>query len=1002
MIEAAPFAPGAPKVWTIPAGEPFLQRLAETLADVAGLRKNPAALSDDLIYVPNRRSARALTIALYQAGNGVPILPPDIRALGDLETDEPPSGAEEALTDLGPALSPSRRLGALAKLVSEFYKARGDVLPLKSALAAARELTRLLDQAALAGGVDWDLLPTLVEESDLAVHWQESVDFLSILTTSWPEWLAENGASEPYERRWRVAEAISASLAVNPPKGQFVVAGSTGATSASQLLMKTAQALEGGLVVLPGLDLNVPSDTWNAIAGESDHPQHSLAGTLDALDVVPGDVPIWPGADNQRLDSRRRLVHESLAPATKTADWLTRLETLSGDRSPSDFVDDALKGLSIIEATDEAEEALLCALMLREALEQDRQTAALVTPDPAIARHVSTILKRWDVSVAPSAGVPLGRTPAGSLLLLTLKWLEDTGDPVSLLALLKHELAAFDSHTVSALERYYLRGARRWDDVHDLAERVETLTEIKNKSRHTAVPDDVARTSSTLLKRISSLAGLISPETGFADLGVLLRELTASETAAWSGADGAGAARTLDAAMEISSFFDGLDRPSLYDLVESLAGSETVQTGDQDHPRISIWGPLEARLQYADRMVLAGLNEGVWPATPSADGFLPRRFRSSLGLDPPEALLGLAAHDFAGLAAMPDVTLVYSSRREDAPTVASRWLLRLKTLVKGALADGTSEALSPSLVRNPRGWASALSDLSQTSDPRAAMPRPTPPVSARPSKLSVTRINTLQRDPYSIYSEYVLGLNKLRPLGEPVDASARGTAIHLALETFGELSVNQQHHQRLCDLVEDNLKRAGQPDHIRASERASLQAAMADFLRWWEARRDRVVNASAEARGRMCIDIAGEAFTLTGVADRIETFVDGTLSVIDFKTGGMPSKKAVNSGFEQQLPLLARMVMSGHFEALAPAQVSEIRYVGVKRQLEERIIAGGPEEVSALADTSADILKRLIEAYSNPSAPYLSIPRVQLKSDYEGDYDRLARRAEWAGELGDG
>ena len=223
-------APDSAKLWTIPPGEDFLGTLAKTLASETGLLSNPAALSNALIYVPNRRSARVLALKLFEQGGGKPILPPDIRALGDLETDEPPTGTEEAIAGLGPALSPGRRLGALASMVMTYYESRGLPLPPRSAVSAAQELSRLLDQAALSGEVNWSRLPDLVEDTDLAHHWRQSTEFLRIITEYWPAWLTENGASDPFARRLAVAEAIAGHWQRVPPKGLVIIGGSTGAT----------------------------------------------------------------------------------------------------------------------------------------------------------------------------------------------------------------------------------------------------------------------------------------------------------------------------------------------------------------------------------------------------------------------------------------------------------------------------------------------------------------------------------------------------------------------------------------------------------------------------------------------------------------------------------------------------------------------------------------------------------------------------------------------------
>ena len=251
------FAAGAPRIYSVPPGASFLIRLVETLVRELKARDNPAALADALIYVPNRRSARELARAFHEAIGKPAFLPPEIRALGDLESLEPPVGTEEAIAGLGPALSPAKRLGELANLVMAFYDNTGQRPPPRAALSAARELAALLDQASLSGDVNWDLLPKLVENSELSAHWEQSVKFLRIVTDEWPNYLSEIGAMDPFARRLAVAEALAAHWTRHPPGAPVVIAGSTGATPASRELMKAVLRLPKGLVVLPGLDRDI-------------------------------------------------------------------------------------------------------------------------------------------------------------------------------------------------------------------------------------------------------------------------------------------------------------------------------------------------------------------------------------------------------------------------------------------------------------------------------------------------------------------------------------------------------------------------------------------------------------------------------------------------------------------------------------------------------------------------------------------------------------------------
>ena len=70
----------------------------------------------------------------------------------------------------------------------------------------------------------------------------------------------------------------------------------------------------------------------------------------------------------------------------------------------------ALAGFAMIEAANAEEEALAIAVALREALETPGKTAALVTPDRALARRVVAALARWQVAVDDSGGDALADT----------------------------------------------------------------------------------------------------------------------------------------------------------------------------------------------------------------------------------------------------------------------------------------------------------------------------------------------------------------------------------------------------------------------------------------------------------------------------------------------------------------------------------------------------------------------------------------------------------------
>jgi len=983
MIAAADLlGPDAPRLMTIPAGVPFLKALARGLAAASDLANRPDALQDAIIYVPNRRSARTLALELLRAaGEGAALLPPSIRALGDMESDEAPHGAEEAVAGLGPPLKEARRTGTLMRLVLTFFEQTGERIPLPSALAAAEALGRLLDQAALAGLEDWSGLETLVTDRALARHWEHSARFLAIIAEHWPQWLAEEGALDPLDRRTRIAEALAGHWLAHPPAGPLVIAGSTGSTPASLALMRAALALPQGRVILPGLDRDASHADWQAIAATANHHQSALAATLASLGTAPADVPVWPVSDGDR-PARRRLVQEALAPAELTGDWRARIDALAGDDAAADSVAAALAGLTLIEAEDEAHEAQLCALLMRASLEQPEGHTALVTPDTALTRRVSSLMQRWSVDLEPSAGRPLWRTPQGLALDELLAWWCNPDDPVHLAALVKSPLLGIDPPSAEALERNVLRGPKRWETLAGLARHCRPgglgLALVDRLGVALAATDGPARRSG--LDWSAALAGLV-------------HTLGATGTL-WAGEAGAMAARLIDDTASLLEAFPDQTLEDFVRMVRARGDGVIVPPSGAGHPRLSIWGPLEARLQAADHLILAGLNEDVWPRRLEADPFLPAHFKQALGLPDPEERMGLMAHDFAGLACAPKVTCLYAARRGDAPAVASRWIWRLKTLVKGA---GAEAAVAPRPGEDPRPWAEALwrvpGSLVRPSD--FACPQPRPPVEARPGRLSVTRIDWLQRDPYAIYAEAVLRLRPLDPLAKPVGPAERGTAIHRALELVGRGDIPAE-PDALTGAIERELRAAGLSPADLAASRAVTRRTAAWCLDWLAARAPGLGGVHVEARGALALEIAGAPFTLSATADRIERHAGG-LAILDFKTGAPPSERQIAAGLAQQMPLQALIAAAGGFEDVPAATVEELVYLAFKAKPAVQLVGGDPAELAAAAEAG---LVRLVGAYRRQEQPYRSAPRVQFVGHDYG-YNRLARRAEWEMETSD-
>lgn len=467
----------------------------------------------------------------------------------------------------------------------------------------------------------------------------------------------------------------------------------------------------------------------------------------------------------------------------------------------------------------------------------------------------------------------------------------------------------------------------------------------------------------------------------------------------WAGHGGEAMARLLGALVREGDALPAVTPRQFADLLQRLMEGETVRSGGATHPRLRILGAIEARLVRADRLIVAGLEEGVWPGGAPTDPFLSRPMREALGLPPPERRVGLAAHDFAQASCAPEVILLHAERREGAPSVKSRWLWRLETLAKGAgvAIPGHTEVLD---------WARAL-DAPDAYQP-VSRPAPVPPVAHRPRIMAVTRVESLTRDPYAVWARDILRLYPMDRPDEQADARARGTAIHAAFERFAETfpaDLPPDAAKQFAAFYLDALEAAGLPHEAMARESALAKEA-AEWVAELERDRRDGRRIFVELKGERTILAPAGPFTVNARADRIEVTAEGYGHILDYKTGKAPSKKEVQTGFSPQLTLTAAILEAGGFAELGPVKPGDLTYLEVTG----RKPAGKVETRAAAGDESAEAAARALEGlhtliarFDDPDQPYLSRVAPQFVKARVSDYDHLARVFEWStsGEEGD-
>ncbi|HEX8402872.1 MAG TPA: double-strand break repair protein AddB [Allosphingosinicella sp.] len=976
----------SPRVFTIPPHRAFADALAAGLIARYGAGKT--GLAQGLILVPNNRAGRAITDAFVRRSEGGLLLP-RLVPVGDPELDERIGGALEPLDAadaVPPAIDPTERLMLLAALVQRHSP--GDI-DAAEALRLAADLARTLDQLLVEQVDPQRLREFAADLPDLSLHWQASLDRLTVILEAWPAVLRERGRIDLTERRNRLLKAVAKRWRSSPPRGFVVAAGITTAAPAVAGLLKVISRLDNGTVLLPALNIEMPAHEWDALGPhEPDpvtgrrrppietHPQFHLKLLLDRMDVGRGEVGRWRwggGCDAPAV--RSRAVANAMAPAFYTAKWQ--------DLPPAER---RLTGVRAIEVADSAEEAQTVAIALRQALETPARTAALVTPDRNLARRVSAHLKRWDIEADDSAGRPLSQTPPGTLLIALATAAAERFAPVPLLALLKHPLVMKGEGRLPWLDGVRaldlaLRGPRPPAGLAGLSEFLADWQGRPGQIRQRA--SIWWREARTLLRPLER--AFSAERASLAALTAALREAASALTddQVWAGPAGRAAADLFAAVEPAAPHGPGRLKPAnLAPLLEQLMSAVAVRPPYGQHPRIFIWGLLEARLQHADLMILSGLNEGSWPALPTPDPWLAPRLRHEFGLPSLDRRIGLAAHDFASALGGREVLVTRARREARSPAVASRFWLRL-------------EAMTGGLTRSPlhKNWAAAI-DRPRVFRP-AERPMPSPPTAQRPRDIAVTDVDRLKADPFAFYARKMLGLAALDAIDADPSPAWRGTAVHDVLEAWMK--------QDRCD-----------PAKLRPRAEALLAGADAHPLMraLWQPRLLEAIDWIAEqvarnrAEGRLPLeaeiwgDVTLEGVKLRGKVDRIDRLQGGSLAIIDYKTGKAPSAKSVREGYSMQLGLLGLIAQSRGFPGVA-GDPSCFEYWSLAKDRGKlghlSSPVGGRTGLDA-ADFTALAERNFIAAarhWLTGDAPFTA--KLHPEHAPFGDYDQLMRLDEWYG-----
>lgn len=999
---------GRPDVYSIAAHRGFADALVAGLVPRYG--EKDIGLARLTLLLPSSRAARSISEAFIRHAGETGqrgLLMPRMVTVGDIDLDEALGSVLDPLgaAEIPPAADPIRRWLELAGLLREAMEAEGDVVPGHAALLRqARELGATMDRLQAEEKSFADLFDEEVigANQQLARHWQDSTRLFAIVLARWQARLEERGEIDLAARRNLLFDFAARRWREKPPTTPIVAAGITSAAPALARLLRVIAELPRGAVILPDFDMFIDDATWDelGLAGQpaeaggdpfsrqeaATHPQYHLKLLLNRMGVARGEVRSWHRKGMAAGPSERsRAISSIFLPPESSRVWAG----LDADKR-------RLSGVRLFTAATSEDEAQAIALMVREALEEPERRVALVTPDRALARRVAQHLARWHIAADDSAGRPLSLTAAGRLMLQLAELASAGLSPIPLVAVLTHPLVQRGE-----ARRAWLEAARAFE------RRLRGPRPAPGMEPLRAVAQG-AGVEPWWQKVEQMLAPLVDLGAGVSDLGAqdialadaLDRLSTVAEAlsgeAVWAQEDGRALARLVeDLRLHAAATRTRIALAELGLVLREAMDQQAVRPPYGGHPRVAIYGLLEARMAQADLVICAGMNEGTWPQAPAPDPLLAPAILRALGMPGPEFRIGLAAHDLANALGAPQVVLTRALRDMDGPTIPSRFLLRIEALL-GERAKAHRE--------DRIGVLAAQLDRQEKPPAPYPRPRPSPPAELRDVPIKVTALDRLLGDPYQFYAQEILRLRKLDPLdADPArDFAWQGTLAHEILRRWHRAK-REDPKVAIEPFAERMLREAKIHPLLWGLWRPRLLAG----LRWVEdevaAQEGRVI-AAIERKGEMVFD----GVKVYGRADRIDRLEDGSLAIVDYKTGNPPSGKQVKAGFALQLGTLGLIAREGDFEglsgpasrfeywSLAKKKQGDFGYIQQPMKLNSRQEGLAPEEFLPAHER---YLREAIARFIKGGEPFTA----KLNPAYHGyaDYDQLMRLEEWLIRQGD-
>ncbi len=365
--------------------------------------------------------------------------------------------------------------------------------------------------------------------------------------------------------------------------------------------------------------------------------------------------------------------------------------------------------------------------------------------------------------------------------------------------------------------------------------------------------------------------------------------------------------------------------------------------------QIIICQPSSSGFINYDLIIITDLNEGSYPNIAQNNPWLSKKMQIMIGLDKRQINFDKALYDFYMNIQNRQVLISRAKKQgTNKLTLPSPFILNLKHI----LGEDLETTLAKPVFDQYKSNSTEISAKSESF----------------PDILYATDIETLIRAPYNFYAKKILKLRKIDEIDERPNLAEFGNFFHLVVEQYTKHynPQNANKYLQIISIAESILTNINVPDYSKKLWKIKITALANELIKFDEFRRESAIKIYSEIEGQTTLNIKGKNIILKAIADRIELGHDGTLAIIDFKTGSVPTKKDVLSGISPQLLIEAIIACAGGFPI-------------------------GSELLYKNASIASSVLDQTLVAFKNgivivyvkigSSSPYISLTEITLSLD---------------------